>query len=79
LFDVIDFTLIPEKYFSDICGWRSSKQTFCHTSQSCLAPICSCIKAYNDGSYYGKVDYRFSEIAILALIGCPFSVFGRYA
>jgi RecB family endonuclease NucS len=29
------------------------------------------MEAYNDGSYYGKVDYRFSEKAILALIGHP--------
>ncbi|AHJ28597.1 DEAD/DEAH box helicase [Nodularia spumigena CS-584] len=33
--------------------------------------VCSCIEAYNDGSYYGKVEYTFSEKAISALIGHP--------
>jgi SNF2 family DNA or RNA helicase len=33
--------------------------------------VCSCIETYNDGSYYGKVDYTFSEKAISALIGHP--------
>ncbi|MTJ10042.1 ATP-dependent helicase, partial [Anabaena sp. UHCC 0204] len=33
--------------------------------------VCSCIEAYNDGGYYGKVEYNFSEKAILALIGHP--------
>lgn len=33
--------------------------------------VCSCIETYNDGSYYGKVDYTFGEKAISALIGHP--------
>jgi SNF2 family DNA or RNA helicase len=33
--------------------------------------VCSCIEAYNDGGYYGKIEYNFSEKAILALIGHP--------
>ncbi|MEH1853694.1 MAG: DEAD/DEAH box helicase [Nostoc sp.] len=33
--------------------------------------VCSCIEVYNDGSYYGKVDYTFGEKAISALIGHP--------
>jgi hypothetical protein len=38
LFDVIYFTLIPEKYFSDVYGWRSSRHTFCPTAQNRVAP-----------------------------------------
>ncbi|MEH2434793.1 MAG: DEAD/DEAH box helicase [Nostoc sp.] len=33
--------------------------------------VCNCIETYNDGSYYGKVDYTFGEKAISALIGHP--------
>ncbi|WP_341531346.1 DEAD/DEAH box helicase (plasmid) [Nostoc sp. UHCC 0302] len=33
--------------------------------------VCSCIETYNDGSYYGKVEYTFNEKAISALIGHP--------
>ncbi len=33
--------------------------------------VCNCIEAYNDGSYYGKIEYIFSEKAICALIGHP--------
>ncbi|MDF5724406.1 MAG: DEAD/DEAH box helicase [Rhizonema sp. PD37] len=33
--------------------------------------VCSCIETYNDGSYYGKVEYTFGEKAIIALIGHP--------
>ncbi|MBS9384168.1 MAG: DEAD/DEAH box helicase [Dolichospermum sp. BR01] len=33
--------------------------------------VCSCIDVYNDGGYYGKIEYNFNEKAILALIGHP--------
>ncbi|MCU0552191.1 MAG: DEAD/DEAH box helicase, partial [Leptolyngbya sp. Prado105] len=34
--------------------------------------VCSEIKAYSAGGYYGQQDYRFSDRAILGLIGHPF-------
>lgn len=34
--------------------------------------ICAGLKAYSSGGYYGQVDYRFDEKAILGLVGHPY-------